>query len=202
VHALWLKRNPLKLPGCYPLADLLRTNTFLRTLDLTNTGILDEGTGVIMGALAGNTTLQHLYLGTNGEGRVAARGLYSDSGQALANLRASIPLCRPPEGGVLLAGALQPKVSVFDWILHSHPMMYPDVTGMTAVGAGAIARHLATGESRLVTLGISVNRLGDEGVAVLAEGLKHDRWDGGSGRRGWRLHSACGVTPPEERIRA
>jgi Ran GTPase-activating protein (RanGAP) involved in mRNA processing and transport len=66
VRALWLKRNPLKVGGCIPLARMLQLNTLIEVLDLVNCGILDEGVNIIFDALRVNRTLRHLYIGTNG----------------------------------------------------------------------------------------------------------------------------------------
>ena len=68
VEQLWLKRNPLLPAGTQPIASMLRTNTYLQVLDLTNTGILDDGTKTIMDALGSNSghNVQYLYLDTNG----------------------------------------------------------------------------------------------------------------------------------------
>ena len=66
VKALWLKRNPILASGAVPLAKMLTTNTHLQTLDLLNTGLLDEGCRTIFLGLQSNRTLKHLYLDTNG----------------------------------------------------------------------------------------------------------------------------------------
>lgn len=66
VKALWLKRNPLKPAGAVPIARMLETNTGLETLDLLNTGILDEGVETVFTALRRNTTLRNIYVDTNG----------------------------------------------------------------------------------------------------------------------------------------
>lgn len=69
VTALWLKRNPLKAAGMVPIAALLRANRTLQVLDLVNCGLLDAGLAIVLDALSGpdaNTTLRHLYVGTNG----------------------------------------------------------------------------------------------------------------------------------------
>jgi NLR family CARD domain-containing protein 3 len=64
---LWLKRNPIKYTGSIHLSKLLAANTKLKLLDLSNTGLLDEGTiEIFTSLLAGNTNLRHLYLGANG----------------------------------------------------------------------------------------------------------------------------------------
>ena len=68
VQQLWLKRNPLRSAGANPIGKMLSVNTFLKVLDLTNTGILDEGAHIICKALAANrrSALSVLYLNSNG----------------------------------------------------------------------------------------------------------------------------------------
>ncbi|CAF3833172.1 unnamed protein product [Rotaria sordida] len=66
VKALWLKRNPILTSGVVHIAQMLRTNHYLQTLDLLNTGLLDEGCKILFDALKVNRTLKHLYLDTNG----------------------------------------------------------------------------------------------------------------------------------------
>lgn len=64
VRQLWLKRNPLRLAGARHLADMMHYNTYLQILDLTNTGLLDDGASVILRNLSDSIT--HLYLSSNG----------------------------------------------------------------------------------------------------------------------------------------
>jgi len=66
VKALWLKRNPILADGVVPIARMLTTNQYLQTLDLLNTGLLDQGCEILFSALKSNRTLRHLYMDTNG----------------------------------------------------------------------------------------------------------------------------------------
>jgi uncharacterized protein (DUF924 family)/Ran GTPase-activating protein (RanGAP) involved in mRNA processing and transport/predicted esterase len=66
VTGLWLKRNPLKLDGMYPISNLLINNKLIQVLDLINCGILDSGASIIFDALKSNQSLKHLYLSANG----------------------------------------------------------------------------------------------------------------------------------------
>lgn len=75
VKALWLKRNPILATGVVHIAQMLTTNQYLQTLDLLNTGLLDEGCEILFNALKSNRTLKHLYIDTN--------GLTAKSGQIL-----------------------------------------------------------------------------------------------------------------------
>jgi Ran GTPase-activating protein (RanGAP) involved in mRNA processing and transport len=45
---------------------MLTTNHYLQTLDLLNTGLLDEGCEILFNALKTNQTLKNLYIDTNG----------------------------------------------------------------------------------------------------------------------------------------
>lgn len=68
VVQLWLKRNPLKPQGALALCNMLRSNTFLKVLDLTNTGLLDKGVTTLCAAIVDNPNcaLTVLYLDSNG----------------------------------------------------------------------------------------------------------------------------------------
>lgn len=62
---LWLKRNPLRAAGMVHLAALLNVNTSIKTLDLHNTAIMNEGVYNLFDGLQ-NTTLKYLCLSANG----------------------------------------------------------------------------------------------------------------------------------------
>lgn len=64
IEALWLKRNPIK-EGAKYIAALIAENKHLEILDLSNTGLKDEGIKHIFEALKHNTSLRFLYLGAN-----------------------------------------------------------------------------------------------------------------------------------------
>jgi len=68
VLQLWLKRNPLKTLGAIPLGKMCSLNSYLQVLDLTNTGLLDEGGKIICDAIANNqnSALKVIYLESNG----------------------------------------------------------------------------------------------------------------------------------------
>jgi Ran GTPase-activating protein (RanGAP) involved in mRNA processing and transport len=66
VKALWLKRNPILATGVVHIARMLTTNQYLQTLDLLNTGLLDEGCEILFNALKSNHSLRNLYIDTNG----------------------------------------------------------------------------------------------------------------------------------------
>lgn len=63
---LWLKRNPLKPCGIKHIARLLKSNKYIKILDLHNTAVFDEGLEYLVEGLKENRTLRHLYLDANG----------------------------------------------------------------------------------------------------------------------------------------
>ncbi|CAF1148717.1 unnamed protein product [Didymodactylos carnosus] len=66
VKALWLKRNPILAAGVGHISKMLELNKYLQTLDLLNTGLLDDGCEILFNGLKSNQTLKHLYIDTNG----------------------------------------------------------------------------------------------------------------------------------------
>lgn len=64
VRQLWLKRNPLYAAGMYPIVEMLKFNDYLKVLDLTNTGLMDEGAKILFENSLSN--LEYLYLSSNG----------------------------------------------------------------------------------------------------------------------------------------
>ena len=62
---LWLKRNPIK-GGVKYLAEMLTKNSSIKTLDLTNTAVMDSGCNELFSRLIHNRTLRYLYLDGNG----------------------------------------------------------------------------------------------------------------------------------------
>lgn len=73
--SLWLKRNPLRVTGTSHIADMLRVNSSITTLDLHNTAAMDEGAVVLFEALKYNTTLRYLCFTANSLGPVAAKAI-------------------------------------------------------------------------------------------------------------------------------
>lgn len=66
VKQLWLKRNPLREEGMYPIVNMLQHNTYLQILDLTNTGVMDKGASILLNGIVGTQGLKYLYLSSNG----------------------------------------------------------------------------------------------------------------------------------------
>ena len=61
---MWLKRNPIKLFGIHHINDMMKTNNCLQVLDLTNTGLLDDGATELIKNLS--DSIKYLYLTGNG----------------------------------------------------------------------------------------------------------------------------------------
>jgi Ran GTPase-activating protein (RanGAP) involved in mRNA processing and transport len=64
IRQLWLKRNPIRAKGIPHIANMFKHNTYLQVLDLTNTGLMDEGAILLLNNLS--QTLKYLYLSSNG----------------------------------------------------------------------------------------------------------------------------------------
>ena len=81
-EALWLKRNPIYAEGIVHIANLLKTNKFIKILDLHNCGVglkqtaynaenpyenhlTTKGIEILLDSLKYNSTLRHLYLDAN-----------------------------------------------------------------------------------------------------------------------------------------
>jgi Ran GTPase-activating protein (RanGAP) involved in mRNA processing and transport len=66
VKELWLKRNPIKADGAVHIRRLLEKNNTLNTLDLHNTGLLDEGFAHVCEGLKSNRSVKYIYFEANG----------------------------------------------------------------------------------------------------------------------------------------
>ena len=181
---------------------MLRTNTHLVVLDLTNTAILHEGalavlsslgytpdtdidtdTGSAPDSLHGvnrrvNTTLRHLYMDSNGlqikTAKLIAGYLSSKHGQS--HLRTLSLACNRfgDEGTQYIATALHQDTSVQRVVLAS--------VGMGVAGAESLAQMLAVNTTILhLDLGLLKstaalselpNRLGNEGAIAIASSLR------------------------------
>ncbi|RUS33130.1 hypothetical protein BC938DRAFT_472954 [Jimgerdemannia flammicorona] len=102
VKSLWFKRNPLKPAGAIPIARMLETNTTLETLDVLNTGILDEGVETIFNALKRNKTLRNIYIDSNGLTIHSATVLRHHLEPGTSNLRCLyLSCCRLGDEGII-----------------------------------------------------------------------------------------------------
>jgi uncharacterized protein (DUF924 family)/alkylated DNA repair dioxygenase AlkB/Ran GTPase-activating protein (RanGAP) involved in mRNA processing and transport len=64
VNQLWLKRNPIRALGIVHIVNMLSHNTYLKVLDVTNTGLMDEGGMKLIDNIP--PTLKYLYVDSNG----------------------------------------------------------------------------------------------------------------------------------------
>ena len=175
VEGLWLKRNPLGPASGPHLARLLRADTALVTLDLVNTGLLDEGARPVVKALADNSSLRHLYLGTDGltAELMPELGAYLALDRGLHSL--FVDCNRIGDAGVeALAAGLAQNRTLKRLSLASNRI--------GPVGVAALVEALR-GHPSLVSLNLGWtrataavqeggNQLGDAGAATLAELLK------------------------------
>lgn len=181
VTSLWLKRNPLKPEGATHVAGLLRANRRLEVLDLVNCGLLDEGFETLLDALTGpsrNTTLRHLYVGTNGITARSAAALARYLATACTLESLSISCNRLGDEGVeAIAPALARTRTLRRLSLASNRI--------GPRGARALAEALADNTSiELLDLGFTKstlavgevgNLLGDEGACAVADLIARNR---------------------------
>ena len=174
VTGLWLKRNPIGPDGAKRLAEMLRTNTSLRTLDLVNTRLGHEGLAALTEALThSNQTVERLYLGGNFFGPEEAP-LLAEIIHRAPNLKALLLNVGflGDAGAALLASAL-PESRLEELGLASNGIG-PDGAALVfdAAAAHPTLTHLDLGYSVSTrVLGASANALGDAGAAHAARFL-------------------------------
>ncbi|KAJ7160960.1 hypothetical protein C8R46DRAFT_905152 [Mycena filopes] len=136
---VWLKRNPLKPESAVNVVRLIAQTPNLRTLDLENTELGNEGVAKIMTDITGrDVALRHLYLNANGVGEKAAIAIAGYLAHPACKLE-SLYLGSNPVGdaGALpLAEALKANTSLLRLSMCS--------TGLTSKGVIAICKALAT----------------------------------------------------------
>lgn len=195
VSGLWLKRNPLGADGARHLAEMLKTNRTLRTLDLVNTRIGMDGLAALADALTGaNQAIERLYLGGNFWGldeavllakivRSAPRlkalllsaGFLGDSGAAA--ISAALPDSRLEElslasNGIGPAGAARLFAAVA-----AHPTLtrldlgYAVSTRALGASANVIGDEGAEAAARCLASNPSLVRLDLRGGGISAHGL-------------------------------
>lgn len=180
VTSLWLKRNPLKAEGMRPIARLLAKNRTIEVLDLVNCGLLDDGLSIVLDALRGagaNTTLKHLYVGTNGI-TVASAPMIAEFLAGDCALESFYLSCNRlgDEGAAKIAAGLAANRTIRRVSLASNCI--------GPRGAAAIAEALIEHPSiELLDLGFTKatvavgelgNFIGDEGARALAATLKRN----------------------------
>ncbi|HEY9608255.1 hypothetical protein, partial [Allocoleopsis sp.] len=178
VTGLWLKRNPIGTAGAYHIAQMLRHNRTIRTLDLVSTQMGEDGLAAILDALIHtNRTVERLYLGGN--------QINPDQTYWLADLLRHNPSinglflnvnCLGDAGVEVLAEGLQENQTLSELGLASN--------GITAKGCRALVAslqnhsslsHLDLGYSPSTKiLGGQPNSIGDTGAAIIAHFLMHN----------------------------
>uniref|UniRef100_A0A0G4FBL9 Fe2OG dioxygenase domain-containing protein n=1 Tax=Chromera velia CCMP2878 TaxID=1169474 RepID=A0A0G4FBL9_9ALVE len=187
VRQLWLKRNPLKAPGAEAIASMLCKNSTLQILDLSYTGLLDEGVrklarGLIDAARGGQSALTHLLLDGNGitpEGARAVAEVLETPDLPLVGLSLGVNRLGN-EGAKCIAEALKrtPKSRL-------HRLSFPSCRIETE-GADALARLLSMPSCgiRFLDLGFAKstpalgelpNRIQNGGAEALASALRTNR---------------------------
>ncbi|KAF2669951.1 RNI-like protein [Microthyrium microscopicum] len=164
---VWLKRNPLGPDSAQNVAMLIQNSKTLRTLDLDQTQIGDEGVASLFDILCGGDsatpiTLRHLYLNAGGVGPKAAKSINRFLHSPRCQLE-SLYLSMNPLGDagvILLTEALNRNTTLQRLMLGS--------VGMTGAGAEILFKSLA-GHPNLMAL--------DVGQAYATEDLKaHFNW--------------------------
>lgn len=201
VEGLWLKRNPLGPASGPVLARLVEGHTGLTTLDLVNTGLLDNGVAPLLPAIA-QSQLQHVYLGTIGLTAASAPGL-SRLLEASTSLQSLYVSCnRLGDEGVrgladglsrnrglvrlgLASNRIGPEgAAVLADVLADHPTLRFLDLGWTratsAVGEGGnrvadrgacLLADLIRANPRLLALDISHNRISQKGLDALSDAI-------------------------------
>jgi NLR family CARD domain-containing protein 3 len=193
VEQLWLKRNPLGPGGCYSLAGMLRTNSHLIVLDLTNTAIMHDGAVAILSSLGHqsaeyasvgcapapiNSTLRHLYLDANGlqiqTAKVISEYLHTGKNSLITLSLACNRFGN--EGTKHIADGMQSDTSVQRLVLAS--------VGMGVEGAEHLSAMLRTNKSLLhldiglikstAALNEIPNRIGNVGIMALTKSLREN----------------------------
>lgn len=176
VHALWLKRNPLRPQGTKLVAEMLEKNTYLQVLDLVNCGILDEGVGhLVKGGAFSHCSLRHLYLNSNGITEVGARSIATAlSHNNKEGLISLFLACNRlgDEGALIIAEVLRVNKRLTRLSLASNHI--------GPVGVKAVADALSQSPLELLDLGFARsttavgavgNRMTNEGAFILAKAL-------------------------------
>ena len=178
VQQLWLKRNPLKLAGAIPISKMLGLNTFLKVLDLTNTGLMDNGTKIVCNAITNNkmSGLKILYLNSNG---ITTESLSNICEMLCSSRLSDIGLGANrigDKGCALLADTLDNS---------TYEVLELSSCGIGSKGVEMIAKKLISNTTlrkldlgflkSTEALGEIPNVMGNQGASALASALKHNR---------------------------
>ncbi|KAJ7160098.1 hypothetical protein C8R46DRAFT_905678 [Mycena filopes] len=149
---VWLKRNPLTPDSIDNVVRLITQTPNLRTLDLENTELGNDGVARIMTELTGrDLPLRNLYLNANGAGEVAAIAIAGYLAHPACKLE-SLYLASNPigdAGALPLAEALQTNTSLLRLSVGS--------TGLTSRGTAALCRALAL-HPRIMSLDLAASQ--------------------------------------------
>lgn len=151
VENIWLKRNPLGLTSVLNLAYLIKNCKTLRTLDLDQTELGDEGVAYLFNELANKserTSLQHIYMNAVGIGPKAAASLNRFLLSPACNLQ-SLYLSNNPLGDEGISNLTRNLIQNNSL----HRLMVSSI-GMTTPGAISLFTNL-TGHSSLRVLDAS-----------------------------------------------
>ena len=163
ITTLNLHGNQIGDEGIFKLTEALKPNTTITTLHLSGNQIGDEGASKLAEALKTNTTITTLWLSSN---RIGDKGA-SNLAEAL-KINASITTLdlsdsqMGDEGVSRLAEALKINTAVTTLNLSTN--------GIGDEGASELAEALKT-NTTLTTLGLSYNQIGKEGADRLSETL-------------------------------
>ncbi|KAJ7354699.1 hypothetical protein DFH08DRAFT_691431, partial [Mycena albidolilacea] len=168
---VWLKRNPLTPESVPDVVRLITQTPNLRTLDLENTELGDEGVARIMREITGKALpLRNLYLNANGVGENAAAALGAYLAHPLCALE-SLYLDSNPlgdAGALHLAAALASKSNT-----RSLRRLALSSTNLTSTGASALFAA-ATMHPRLMSLNL------DASVTMRVHGQRPNLLDDGA----------------------
>lgn len=136
---VWLKRNPLTPDSADNLVRLITQTPNLRTLDLENTELGDDGvTKIVAGITGKDVPLRNIYLNANGIGEKAATALAEYLAHPVCKLE-SLYLASNPigdTGAYPMAKALMTNKSLLRLSMSS--------TGLTSKGVSALCTALST----------------------------------------------------------
>lgn len=170
VRALWLKRNPVDRAALRVLLESV-AHSNVRTLDLTNCALGDEGCAEVADGLA-DTPIEALYLGGNGLSSAAPLArLLARTSSRLAHLYLGASRLGGGEAAKLLE-VLPIARSLRTLDLASNGLTAEDVRELGRCVAGSNLTVLSFGTSRAAKkLGEHANGLGDETVPSLAAAM-------------------------------
>ncbi|XP_074621745.1 uncharacterized protein LOC141880193 [Acropora palmata] len=164
LSSLDLSDNSISDEGVNSLAQALRVNTSLSSLDLSSNSIGDEGANSLAEALRVNKSLSSLDLSWNSIGAEGANSLAQALrvNKSLSSLNLSLHFFAD-EGANSLAEALRVNTFLSSLDLHS--------SSIGDEGANSLAQALSVNKS-LFSLDLFCNSIGDEGANSLAEALR------------------------------